>query len=538
MENNINLKSSGRIISCLRIAVILVILNQTAFSQNDQKPKKSWPSECKKVEIISTVDQNVQPAYFFHAKSDQPRPLVVRLHAWSSDYSKVDGVSQLCIDNDYNYIHPNFRGPNVQPEACGSPLVFSDIDDAIDYAIKNANVDTTQIHIVGGSGGGYATLLCYMKIKHHVKTFTAWASITNLVDYYYQCNGRREKYEKYIHHLEQVTSGMPLDGFKPYFDKEEAIKRSPVFMDTPVEERKNSKLFIYHGIHDGCLGGDVPFTHSLKMFNKIVSDFDYTEHEILFSAEEMLRLMDWQTTGDPVPKEKYSVLDERTYLDKVKITLFEGGHEMIPGRVLDGVKGENVLVIGDSNGALENGWVNQLKKKRFTEFIYNTSVSGNTIGFDNLGREKLNTLRQVNQYMDEAGIVLKGMDKIFIMLGTNDCKAVFDDSFKIVPKNMKTLLEKIKAHPVYQKYHPKIYVISPPPYSDDDKLLEKYKGGNKRIAWLQSQLKRVVKDEGCVFIDTYSKLFPIWENVTLDGIHLNGNGQKLIADMLIREVWE
>ncbi len=101
---------------------------QTSFAQNEETGKaeiqRTWPVECKKAEIVSSADQAIQPAYFFHAKSDQPRPLVVRLHAWSADYTKVDGVAQLCIDNDYNYIHPNFRGPSDRPEACGNPLVI------------------------------------------------------------------------------------------------------------------------------------------------------------------------------------------------------------------------------------------------------------------------------------------------------------------------------------------------------------------------------------------------------------------------------
>ncbi len=497
-----------------------------------------WPTECKKVEIVSTADGALQPAYFFQSQSDEPRPLVVRLHAWSSDYTKVDGVAQSCINNDYNYIHPNFRGPNNRQEACGSPLVIQDIDDAIDYAIAHANVDTTSIHIIGGSGGGYATLLCYMKIKHRIKTFTAWASITNLVDYYYECAGRREKYDKYMHDLEQATSGLPKDGFVPYFNEAEAVKRSPVFMDTPVLQRENSKLFIFAGIHDGGLSGDVPFTHSLKMFNKIVSDFDYSEQKILFSNEEMLRLMDWQTTGSPVYKEHLSVLIQRQYLDKVQINLFEGGHEMIPNRILDGVRGQNVLVIGDSNGAIEEGWVNQLKEKRFSDFIYNTSVSGNTVGFDNLGKKELNTLCQVTRYMYEAEKALKGMDKIIVMLGTNDCKAVFKDSLKMVPGRMKALLEKIKAHPIYQKYHPEIFVVSPPPYAGDDKLIEKYTGGSSRVAWLNPQLKKVAEKEGCHFIDIYSQLLPLWNNVTDDGIHLTAPGQKIIAGMVSSEVWK
>ncbi|HAZ02728.1 MAG: hypothetical protein A2W90_15085 [Bacteroidetes bacterium GWF2_42_66] len=517
--------------------LIFLLMVQTVFSQSTQTgndtAKKSWPVECNRVEIVSSADKTIQPAYFYRAKSGKPRPLVVTLHQWSSDYSKVDGVAQLCMDNDYNYIHPDFRGPNNRPEACGSPLVVKDIEDAIEYAIQNANVDTTSLHIVGGSGGGFATLLCYMKIKHQIKTFTAWVPITNLVDYYYECAGRREKYGKYMDDLKRATSGLPENGFVPWFNQEEAVKRSPVFMDTPIAQRKNSKLFIYAGIHDGCLGGDVPFTHSLKFYNKVVSDFDYSDQKTLFSADEMLRFMDWQITGEPVNREHLAVLLERRYEDKVQLTLFEGGHEMIPGRILDGVKGRNILVLGDSNGAIAEGWVNQLKEERFPDFIYNTSISGNTIGFDNLGNKNLNTLRQVDRYMKDADQALNGMDKIFIMLGSNDCKAVFNDSLKLVPQNMKTLIEKIKTHPVYQKYHPEIFIISPPPYASDDKLIEKYKGGSERIAWLFPRLKKTAEEEGCRFIDIYSKLLPVWDNVSEDGIHLTAPGQKIIADIVL-----
>ena len=330
-----------------------MVITQPVLSQNEiigkVAPEKKRPVECNKVEIVSSADYTVQSAYFFRAKSNQPRPLVVRLNAWSSDYSKVDGVAQQCIDNDFNYIHPDFRGPNNRPEACGSPLVVSDIEDAIDYAIRNANVDTTSIHIVGGSGGGHATLLCYMKIGHRVKTFTAWASITNLVDYYYQCAGRREKYGKYLDDLKMVTSGLPKEGFEPYFNQSEAVKRSPVLMNTPVTIRENSRLFIYAGIHDGCLGGDVPFTHSMKFFNKVISDFGCDDQGVFFSSDEMLRLTDLQTTGEPVNKKHLEILLQRQYQDKVRFILFEGGHEMIPNRILDGAKGKNIVLPGNSD---------------------------------------------------------------------------------------------------------------------------------------------------------------------------------------------
>ena len=46
-------------------------------------------------------------------------------------------------------------------------------------------------------------------------------------------------------------------------------------------------------------------------------------------------------------------------------------------------------------------------------------------------------------YLNEAVSYLHGLDAIVIMLGTNDCKAVFTDSLNLVPENMKTLILKI-----------------------------------------------------------------------------------------------
>ena len=131
---------------------LLILFITSANSQNNPKwddtRSSDWPAQCKKVEIISSVDQAKQPAYFFKAISKSPRPLIISLHTWSGGYDQKDIISRMCIENDYNYIHPHFRGPNNTWDACGSPLVVSDIEDAIGYAVKNGNVDTTEIHII------------------------------------------------------------------------------------------------------------------------------------------------------------------------------------------------------------------------------------------------------------------------------------------------------------------------------------------------------------------------------------------------------
>ena len=59
-----------------------------------------------------------------------------------------------------------------------------------------------------------------------------------------------------------------------------------------------------------------------------------------------------------------------------------------------------ILAIGDSNGEFDFGWVAQLQKIRSVDKIVNTSISGNTIGFDNLGRKQLNTLKNIDSYSE------------------------------------------------------------------------------------------------------------------------------------------
>ncbi len=179
----------------------------------DDTISKDWPAECKKVSITSSADGKEQPAIFFQSAGESPRPLIVSLHTWSSGYDQKDSLSWQCVENNYNYIHPNFRGQNNTFEACGSPLVISDIDDAIDFAIKNAKVDTNAIHVIGVSGGGYATLLTYMKSKHNISTFSAWASISDIKKWFYESEGRKNKYAKDI---AQATTGKTFSG-KNYY---------------------------------------------------------------------------------------------------------------------------------------------------------------------------------------------------------------------------------------------------------------------------------------------------------------------------------
>ena len=202
------------------------------------------------------------------------------------------------------------------------------------------------------------------------------------------------------------------------------------------------------------------------------------------------------------------------------------------GRVQESKK---IIAIGDSNGAFDYGWVPQLQKLLPNDVIYNTSVPGNTIGFDNLGQTRLNTLTNLNAYLNEAQDSLKTVDYVVIMLGTNDSKYVFRDQKGEVLANMDTLISRIRDFFKDSKV-PQILLVAPPPYGDDSILAEKYKGGNGRVKLLAGEYAKLAKQNHCEFVDVYHVFENTFMNYSKDGVHLNEEGQKIIAQNIFKKI--
>jgi lysophospholipase L1-like esterase/pimeloyl-ACP methyl ester carboxylesterase len=511
------------------------ITAQDAKTAWDNTISKNWPENFLPVEIKSTADGKIQYAVFCKTMQEKLQPLIVSLHTWSGDYLQEDPLAAEVGLHDWNYIHPDFRGPNNNPEACGSDLVISDIDDAIRFAIENGNVDTSEVHIIGVSGGGYAAMLAFMKLRFPAKSFSAWAGISNLEDWYFESKGRGQRYAK---DLEGVTTGGNS------FDAAEARKRSPVLMDFRHELRKDATLRIYTGIHDGYTGS-VPVTHSINMFNKLLKDM-YPEN----SAEHVsdsLKLVLLEKRMNPAGTQG-NLGDRKIHLQRwlpnLSLSIFEGGHEMLVPQALallpvgeeNHLQPLNILTIGDSNGAAENGWPAQLRKLLPFSNIINKSVSGNTIGFDNLGQEKLNTLKNIDRYLDEAQTELgadQKFDVILIGLGTNDAKRIFEDRQKEVPENLKLLIEKIRGRTeISVKKVPAIFVVSPPPMEEEKADQVKYGGGNQRINRNNIQFKKLAEVNKATFIDINSELKKTCAGFTTDGVHLTAKAQFEIAGII------
>ena len=197
-----------------------------------------------------------------------------------------------------------------------------------------------------------------------------------------------------------------------------------------------------------------------------------------------------------------------------------------------------VLAIGDSNGAAKDGWVNQLKKLMPNDSIYNVSIPGNTLGFDNLDNPKLNTLHNLNQYLKHASNNHGYLDHVIILLGTNDSKAVFDGREREVLENLKSVITGIREFSYPKPRTPNILLVTPPPYGPDSLLAEKYQGGSKRVAYLVKEYQNIAKKMDCDFLDIHAILKEDFQNRSKDGVHLDSLGQQMIAKAIEKRIKE
>lgn len=300
----------------------------------DDTREARWDADFQVVEIPSKTDTRPQKAYLYKA-SGQNRPLVVSLHTWSGDYRQADPLAAAAKAKNYNYIHPDFQGANTRPSAMGSEKVVKNLQEAIEYAVKATGADAQEVHVIGVSGGGMAALSAYMNVTCPVKSFTAWAPISDLEAWYWESKARGNKYAR---HIWEATSSTAET-----FNAAEARRRSPLYGVIPRKQRRTSQLFIYAGIHDGYTGS-VPVTHAINMYNRVVGDWRYGlsqpevanrqafVHADMVSEDEVIRLLTFRC--EPKADASRRLGDRRVYLEReganTHLIIFEGTHEMLP----------------------------------------------------------------------------------------------------------------------------------------------------------------------------------------------------------------
>ena len=289
---------------------------------------KGWPTEVNVIAYQSRGDESDQPALYYQSPSDQPTPLLVALHSWSADYrSGNDGpkYAKSCIKRGWHFIHPNFRGPNVRPEATGSDLVIADVVSAVRFVQNQTNVDATRIYLVGASGGGYTSLLVAGRAPEHWAAVSAWVPITDLVEWHAETKASGRGYYK---HIEASCGGKPGESAEV---DQQYRQRSPL---THLTGAAGLPIDINAGFHDGHRGS-VPISHSLRAFNVLAKPEDQLTEATIRQLVEHREVPD-SCKFDGVDEsygEKRVLLRRESGSDRV--TIFDGGHEIIVEAALE-----------------------------------------------------------------------------------------------------------------------------------------------------------------------------------------------------------
>jgi len=281
---------------------------------------KGWPSAVQKVRYMSTADNTLQPTLFYKPAGAKPVPLLVALHTWSGDYLQPEpAYAKWCIAKGWAFVHPNFRGPNKTPEACGSELVVKDIISAVEYAKQNANIDPDRIYLVGGSGGAYAAMLLAGRAPQLWAGVSAWCGIFDLRDWYKQTSVRKLNYATM---MESSCGGVP--GTSAEVDAQFRARSASAYLS----KAKGVPVDLNTGIFDGHKGS-VPTSQSLEAFNCLASPGDRLSAADIAFITKQAKIPDAlkKEINDPLYSRCKALL--RKTSGNTRVTVFEGGHDML-----------------------------------------------------------------------------------------------------------------------------------------------------------------------------------------------------------------
>jgi len=138
----------------------------------EQQPLvKMWPVEIKTRDGLTLVSYLTLPSAADpdgDGKANTPVPLVLLVHGgpWSRDSWGYDPLHQLFANRGYAVLAVNYRGStgfgkkflNAANLQWGKAM-HDDLIDAVDWAVKSNITPQDKVCIVGGSYGGYATLV-------------------------------------------------------------------------------------------------------------------------------------------------------------------------------------------------------------------------------------------------------------------------------------------------------------------------------------------------------------------------------------------
>lgn len=189
----------------------------------------------------------------------QGRPLVMLLHSWTGDSSQ----RQFEIETEgaklgWVMLRPNFRGPNLNPQACASDRARQDLIEAVAWMHTKYGIDLSHVFLFGASGGAHMALIMAGRHPTYWRAVSAWIPPTNLWTWRsendHNGDGQNDDYWNILR-----ACCAPL-----YDDEAEHLRRSPV---TWLAGARDVAVDIAAGVNDPT----VPYHHSVDAFNVIAA---------------------------------------------------------------------------------------------------------------------------------------------------------------------------------------------------------------------------------------------------------------------------
>ena len=145
----------------------------------------------KKVQYAAHDGQAIEAILTIPAGQKGPIPFVVLPHGGPTahDRDRFDYWAQFLASRGYGVLQPNFRGSTGYGtafmragQAQWGSLMQSDVDDGTKWLIDQHLADPARICIVGGSYGGYVSLVAATSRPDLYRCAVAWAPVTDLGD--------------------------------------------------------------------------------------------------------------------------------------------------------------------------------------------------------------------------------------------------------------------------------------------------------------------------------------------------------------------
>lgn len=309
----------------------------------------------EKITYRSKFDRSLQPAYICRAEGETSRPLLVALHTWSySCEADCSVFYDLCKERNWNMIFPDFRGPNCTPEACGSDLVVSDLEDAVEYMCSECSADRSAVYLVGGSGGGHCALLLAGRRPDLWTAVSSWCPISDIALWHQQSKLRNSGYAE---HIESACGGDPAES-------ETALREAR--LRSPLTWLKNAAgrlpVDISTGIHDGHTGS-VPVGQAIRAFNTLAAENDRISEDDIAFIEETESVPEHLKAKEQDPAFGSRTIHLRKTSGMVRLTLFEGGHEAFPAVAAEWLARQTAGAPADwTPGKTVSGFMGELSK--------------------------------------------------------------------------------------------------------------------------------------------------------------------------------